>query len=247
MSAARFFAPDAVAGAAAVTLPAEEAHHLRHVLRIGPESEVLIFNGLGDEWLGRVVSLGKGRAVSIALLRQVVPAAEPPVRVAVAIGVLKGDQMDVVVRDATMLGAASILPVTSAHVSAPPPAWKTGAAAKRWRRLAVASAKQCGRAVLPDIRPVQPLETVIDAASGTRLMCVEPGAGNPPVTDLKTLPRPSTALLLIGPEGGWAGSEIQSAVQRGVNLVNLGPRTLRAETVPAVLLAALWTVGGWSA
>ena len=31
----------------------------------------------------------------------------------------------------------------------------------------------------------------------------------------------------------------------GATLVNLGPRTLRAETVPTVVLTALWTAWGW--
>jgi 16S rRNA (uracil1498-N3)-methyltransferase len=57
--------------------------------------------------------------------------------------------------------------------------------------------------------------------------------------------RPTSALLLIGPEGGWTPDEIARARERGAQLISLGPRTLRAETAPTVALAALWTVWGW--
>jgi 16S rRNA (uracil1498-N3)-methyltransferase len=163
----------------------------------------------------------------------------------VAVGLLKGDQMDAVVRDATMLGATEIVPIASEHVSVPERAWRSGAAAERWRRLAIASSKQCGRAVVPVIGAVQPFDHALDIAAEIRLMGVEPSASGDAVVELSALPRPSSALLLTGPEGGWARTEIDRAVARGATLVNLGPRTLRAETAPTVLLASVWTIWGW--
>jgi 16S rRNA (uracil1498-N3)-methyltransferase len=246
MSRPRFYAPAAAAASGLVPLPPEEAHHLRTVLRVSPGADVSIFDGGGREWLGRVVAFGGTRDASVELLQEVAPAAEPSVRVTVAVGLLKGDQMDAVVRDATMLGATEIVPLACEHVSVPARAWRSGAAAERWRRLAIASSKQCGRAVVPVIGAVQPFDRALDDVEvETRLMGVEPSASGDAVVELSALPRPSSALLLTGPEGGWARREIDRAVARGVRLVSLGPRTLRAETAPTVLLASVWTVWGW--
>jgi 16S rRNA (uracil1498-N3)-methyltransferase len=245
MSRPRFYAPAAAAASGLVPLPPEEAHHLRNVLRVGPGADVSVFDGGGREWLGRVVAFGGTRDATVELLQEVAPAAEPSVRVTVAVGLLKGDQMDAVVRDATMLGATEIVPIASEHVSVPERAWRSGAAAERWRRLAIASSKQCGRAVVPVIGAVQPFDHALDIAAEIRLMGVEPSASGDAVVELSALPRPSSALLLTGPEGGWARTEIDRAVARGATLVNLGPRTLRAETAPTVLLASVWTIWGW--
>jgi 16S rRNA (uracil1498-N3)-methyltransferase len=57
--------------------------------------------------------------------------------------------------------------------------------------------------------------------------------------------RPLDAIVFVGPEGGWAPKEVEQARQAGVSLIHLGPRTLRAETVPTVVLTALWTAWGW--
>jgi 16S rRNA (uracil1498-N3)-methyltransferase len=157
--------------------------------------------------------------------------------------------MDAVVRDATMLGASAIAPFISEHVSVSSTAWRRAGATGRWQRVAVSSAKQCQRAVVPRIEAVRPLTQLIDDSTDRMIVAaVEPAAQN----DLscrftKTAKRQlrSTALALVGPEGGWSRSEIALLKDRGAEFVHLGPRTLRAETAPTVLLSVLWTTWGW--
>jgi 16S rRNA (uracil1498-N3)-methyltransferase len=163
------------------------------------------------------------------------------VRVTLAIGVLKGDQMETVVRDATALGVTAIVPLVSANVTVPARAWRGRAAVDRWRRVAVASAKQCGRAVVPAVEPVAPFAAVMDSsAADLVLMCVEPSLAGSRALELPAGPAASV-LALVGPEGGWSDGEVEAAVNAGARLIHLGPRTLRAEIVPTVLLSALWT------
>lgn len=244
MSVPRFYAPDARAASPSVVLPPDQAHHLTHVLRLTVGAEVNVFDGRGHEWAGRVSSASR-RAATVDLLAPVAPAAEAPVRVTLAMGLLKGDQMDAVVRDATMLGVAAIVAVSSAHVAVPARAWRTGAALQRWRRVAVASARQCGRAVVPAITPVTPFASVLDEHTAELLvMCVEPARATVAALDEQP-PRPSSAVLLVGPEGGWSTGEIDLAVGRGARLLQLGPRTLRAETAPIAALSLLWARWGW--
>lgn len=141
-----------------------------------------------------------------------------------------------------MMGAAAIQPVLSAHVAV-----KASVAARpdqvdRWRRIAVASAKQSRRPTLPDVRPPAPLATVLQSdRPGIALMCVEPLAGRETrsVRALIDTPRPPEVLLLVGPEGGWAGEEVDLAVSRGAIPVTLGTMTLRAEAVPLAAMAIL--------
>ena len=245
---ARFHVPSARPGVRTVSLSADEAHHLRHVLRLDVGAEVIAFDGAGHEWRARVGEAGKS-GVQLALEEASTAVAEPAVNVTLGIGWLKGDQMDAVVRDATMLGASAIAPFISEHVSVPATVWRRAGAIERWQRVAVSSAKQCHRAVVPGIEAVRSLSQLIDdSVDRTLVVAVEPSAEN----DLggrftKTVKRPprSTALALIGPEGGWSSSEITMLKDRGAELVQLGPRTLRAETAPTVLLTVLWTMWGW--
>jgi 16S rRNA (uracil1498-N3)-methyltransferase len=210
------------------------------VLRLRVGGAVRVFNGAGGEWSATISSIARHGA-QLALGEPVPPVPEPPVRVTLGIGVLKGDQMDTVVRDATALGVSAIVPLVSANVTVPARAWNGRAAVDRWRRVAVASAKQCGRAVVPAIEPVAPLAAAMgSSAADLVLMCVEPSRAGSRALELPASPSASV-LALVGPEGGWSDGEVEAAVNSGARLIHLGPRTLRAEIVPTVLLSALWT------
>jgi 16S rRNA (uracil1498-N3)-methyltransferase len=239
---ARVYAPDAATAQSIVVLPPDEAHHLKHVLRMSAGDEVGVFDGAGHEWSGRIVSADRS-TVKVELVSPVAATREPAVHVILAIGLLKGDQMDAVVRDATMLGAAEIVPTATAHVAVSSKARENEKAVSRWTRVAIASARQCGRAVVPAVAPVTSFEVVLSqTVRDETIIAVEPAADlgiSPPYV------RPAKALVLVGPEGGWSAGEIEMALKSGARPRQLGPRTLRAESAPIVLLSVLWREWGW--
>jgi len=226
-----------------VILSGSEAHRVRDVLRLAPGDAVSLFDGRGHEWAGQVAAVAR-KAVHVTRLVAVIPVAEARVPVTLACGVLKGDQMDAVVRDATMLGVVAIVPMRTAHVTVPPRAWQSGAARERWQRVAIASATQCRRAVLPDVRPVTDFEATLRDPAALRLICVEPGVVVSAPEWAPAAP-PASVQLLIGPEGGWSGHEVEQALAAGARAMSLGPRTLRAETAPVVALTLVAAAWGW--
>ena len=243
MAAPRVYWPGSAPLDGRVELTGDDAHRLRHVLRLEVGNVVALFDGRGHEWVGLVSSVTK-QAVQVSALKTIEPVAEARVPVTLAVGVLKGDQMDAVVRDATMLGVAAIVPLRTSHVTVSPKAWQSGAAVERWQRVAIASATQCRRAVVPDVRPVTEYEPCLREPAGLRLICVEPGVA-PTVTNWTTGTTPASVQLLIGPEGGWSEAEVQQALAAGAVAVSLGPRTLRAETAPIVALTLVSSAWGW--
>jgi len=242
----RFFAPGARAGEL-TDLPEDEAQHLTRVLRLSRGAAVIVFDGLGHEFEGVVARAGKsGAAVQLGAARE--PSArEAGVAVTLAQAVLKGDKMDDVVRDAVMMGVAAIQPIVSARSEISLAALERGRRQARWQRVAVASAKQCGRAVVPPVLAPGAFETVTTALTartlpGPGLMFVEPSA-SADVVSLSDLDgqRPRETTVLVGPEGGWEASEIEQAAAT-CRLVTLGSRTLRADAVPVVAMAALFAI-----
>ncbi|MDP6371445.1 MAG: 16S rRNA (uracil(1498)-N(3))-methyltransferase [Vicinamibacterales bacterium] len=242
----RFFAPSLDGRAASVDLPPDESRHLRQVVRLGVGDEVRVFDGRGLEFLGRVDRLGR-EAVSVALVEPSTPAPESTVAVTLAPAFLKGRTFDAVVRDATALGVVAVQPLVAEKQAAHRPSSRPGSrrsrGADRWRRIAVAAAKQCGRAIVPEVREPLSVGEFADAAqSDVKLFLAEPGA-MPAHTlrarDLLDRPRPSAVSLAVGPEGGWTPDELVRFDARGFQAVTLGGRVLRAETAPVVALAAL--------
>jgi len=240
----RLYVPSLSPGARALSLPAEEADHLRRVLRTRPGSNVRVFDGRGFECEARVTIVGR-RDVRVEVGRPVAPAQECRVRVTLAQAVLKGDRIDDVIRDVVMMGVAAVQPLLTARADVPLSAFTRGGRVERWRRIAVSSAKQCGRAVVPEINPPASLPACLDAdRSDVRVLLVEPSADLHRQAANQLSPDAASALVLIGPEGGWAPDEIAAAVAAGCVTVTLGPRTLRADATPLVALSLLQYIWG---
>ena len=244
----RFFAPALDPGDETVMLPKDEGEHLTRVLRLGVGDTVAIFDGRGHEFLARVASASR-RDVRVQLLSRVEPAAEPSVPLTLAQAVLKADKMDEVVRDAVMLGVTAIQPLITKRSETTVAALMRGARRDRWTRVALASVKQSRRAMLPDVRSPLTLEAYLnEPRPPLSLMVVEPGAraSAQPLAVLRRRPVPPDAAILVGPEGGWDEEECTAAEARGVDLVTLGHRTLRADAVPIAaisILQFLWDGG----
>jgi 16S rRNA (uracil1498-N3)-methyltransferase len=237
----RFYAPDLELGAPRLTLAGDEARHLTRVLRLGVGDEVAVFDGRGLERRARVAATDRDE-VSLTLGTRVEPSREVSFPITLAQAWLKGDAMDGIVRDATMLGVSTIQPLAAERCDVPGAAMARSQRLERWRRIAISSAKQCRRAVVPLIREAAPLGGVLDSAAGAVVvMLVEPGAAG--ASAVRRAPgavdSPAGAIVLVGPEGGWTPAELDAASRAGVRFVTLGDRTLRAESVALVALPVL--------
>lgn len=239
---ARVYLPDASVSGGRATAPADETRWLRDVLRLRPGAAVRVFDGRGREWDATIAALGRdGATLELGAART--PHGEPRVRYTVVMPALKGDAADTVVRDVVMMGASAILPVVTARTEIGRVALERGRRQARWQRVAIASAKQSGRAVVPVVaEPVAfDIAAAADHRGSARLLFVEPAVGAT-ACSVGDVPAPAAVVLATGPEGGWTGDEVQAAVDAGWRLVRLGGRVLRAETAPLVAMAACQAV-----
>jgi 16S rRNA (uracil1498-N3)-methyltransferase len=235
----RFYAPQIERGARSIVLDADESHHLVHVLRLKAADTVRVFDGRGGEWQGRLVSCDK-RGAAIDALEPIAPLPEAEVAVTLVVGLLRGPAMHDLVRDATMLGAHRVVPVYTERTAVSKR--RDVVPVARWRRIAITSCKQCGRAVVPEIAEPLPFSEAIQREAGVRLMLVEPTAaidGRCRVDDLAAPARQGGALIAVGPEGGWTDAEVRLAVEAGYVPWSLGTQVLRAEAVPLAALSVL--------
>jgi 16S rRNA (uracil1498-N3)-methyltransferase len=238
----RFLADSLDADAGVARLSDDEARHLSQVLRLAVGDQVAVFDGAGREFRARVERVTRDGA-DLRLLEEFPAAPEPAVRLTLAQAVIKGEKMDEVIRDATMMGVSAIEPLITEHTSAH---IRAGHAPERWRRIAISSAKQCRRAVVPAIGVGTAFpDWLAQDRAEMRVLLVEPSAAvdGHPVSTLSGS-RPASASLLVGPEGGWSVAEITAAVRAGWVPITLGRRTLRADAVPIVAIGLLQFVWG---
>jgi len=141
------------------------------------------------------------------------------------------ERFELVLQKLTELGAARIIPVQTAHSLTLAERDATQAKSHRWADVVVRAAKQCRRAMLPELGEVLTLAAALDeaAAAELKLMCYEAEEQWTVREALGSL-RPQRIAILIGPEGGFADSEVELARSAGFLPVSLGPRLLRTET-----------------
>jgi 16S rRNA (uracil1498-N3)-methyltransferase len=229
----RVFVPPQLLTADRVTLDRAASKHLVKVLRLTQGTEVCVFDGRGTEIEAHIVNASPA-GVELAL-GQRHQLALPAISVTLLQSVPKGERMDLIVQKTTELGVSRIVPVVSAHGIVKP----TPAKSRRWQTIAQEAARQSGRADVPEIAEPAPLDEALRGAAqsdGSRLILWEEERTQPMRQVLANLvPGPIT--LLVGPEGGFAPSEVADARNHGFVSVSIGPRILRVETAALVAVA----------
>jgi 16S rRNA (uracil1498-N3)-methyltransferase len=224
-------------------LAADEARHLRDVLRLERGAEAFVFDGAGHEYRCVVGECVRG-AAQLEVLEEVETARpESPLRLELAVALLKGEKFELVVQKATELGVAAIVPLMTKQADVRVRDEQDGARrTARWQRIALEAAKQSGRALVPTISAPRAFASLVEATTigeELRLMFSErEGRALPSIIE-DAPERVRAATALVGPEGGWTDEELALAGTAGWQLVTLGGRILRAETAAIAITALL--------
>ena len=161
-------------------------------------------------------------------------------------GFAKADKCDAIVRDATELGATTVLVAAMERSVARPQGAKLGVREERWRRIAAEAARQCGRGDAPRVAAFSSLEAALaDLAPDSAGFVLWERASVPlgPTLAL-ALASMRPLAFVIGPEGGLSESEVDACRTRGFEAFSLGPFILRTETVASAVLGAVRVLEG---
>jgi len=221
-----------------VTFDAGESRHLARVLRLRPGDTVVATDGAGRDYTVRLDTVGEAATGTVLAAERGTP--ESPLAITLVQGVPKGDKMEAIVRAATELGVARVRPALCERtiVRLEPGRWRDRA--RRWQRVAREAAKQCGRAVIPEVEAPRTLVEWLAAKDPVDLaLCFWEGGGVPLAQALGDARAPRSALLVVGPEGGLSPAEVEAARAHAFAITSLGPRILRTETAGPAVVALL--------
>lgn len=231
---ARLYVTDALNAGGGITLADDQAHYLRHVLRLEAGQAVALFNGRDGEWRAVITEAGK-KACRLGIEAQL-RAQEPVADVWLCFAPIKQGRIEMIVEKATELGAGRLLPVITRRVQ------MQKVNVERLAAHAREAAEQCERLDVPVVAEAVTLEKLLSNWPQERRLFICAERSDAPAL-IKAAEASGPCALLVGPEGGFAPEEID----RMKNLpqavpVSLGSRILRAETAAIAALAILQSV-----
>jgi len=225
---------------AELELEAERSHYLTRVLRLKEQAPLRVFDGQGMEVNAHIKTLSK-RSCCLQLEDNVSNHSQSPLQVELAIGLSRGERFDFVVQKATELGVSNITPLFTERTEVKLNAERTNKRHQHWQKIAISACEQSGRHTLPTIATPLAFHDWLPQVSSEQRLILDPFAT--PASLEQSAPVGSCTLL-VGPEGGFANSEVEQAVQAGFTALQLGPRVLRTETAPIAALTLVQYLWG---
>ncbi|KKC99858.1 16S rRNA (uracil(1498)-N(3))-methyltransferase [Photobacterium halotolerans] len=235
MRVPRIFHPERLPESGKVLLSDDAANHVGRVMRMQPGQEILLFDGSNAEFPAVITEAGK-KQVEVAISARVERSVESPLDLHLGQVISRGDKMEFTIQKSVELGVNSITPLISERCGVKLTQDRFDKKLSQWQKIAIGACEQCGRNVVPEIRPVMKLEDwCAEEFDGLKLN-LHPRAQY----SMNTLPAPVTRVrLLIGPEGGLSEQEISMTETFRFSEVLLGPRVLRTETAAMTAITAL--------
>ncbi|MBM7078403.1 MULTISPECIES: 16S rRNA (uracil(1498)-N(3))-methyltransferase [Micromonospora] len=222
------------------TLDGPEGHHAATVQRLRVGEELLLADGRGGTATAVVTAVGRGALDLTVTSRGYVDADVP--RLVVVQGIAKGDRGELAVQAMTEVGVDEIVPWAASRSVAQWRGDRGVRARDKWVATAREAAKQARRAWLPVVAGTPDESTAAVArriaGAGTAFVLHEEADDR-----LTTVDLPSTGeiVLVVGPEGGVAPTELTTFTDAGARAVRLGPSVLRTSTAGPAALAVLAT------
>ena len=224
-----------------VTITGGDVNHIKNVLRMKIDEELLISNGQDKDYYCKIESISDNE-IKALILDEEFEGTELPTELYLFQGLPKSDKMELIIQKAVELGVKEIIPVATKRCVVKLDDKKEASKIKRWQAISESAAKQSRRTIIPEISSVMSFREAINRAKEFELGII-------PYENFKDMTETKEVLnkvqkgikigIFIGPEGGFEESEIQYALENGIHPISLGKRILRTETAGLVILSVL--------
>lgn len=233
----RLYIPDNLEVGCEAVLQGKAAHYLSRVLRLAANTEVILFNGDGHDYRCVLLEFGRDH-VGVRVVERMSNDSVSPLKITLVQAMSRGDRMDYSLQKATELGIEAVQLLNSKRVELKLSGARLEKRMDHWQGVIQAACEQSKRATVPALHaPLTPAEWA--RMRGQKLV-LDAGADS----KLGQVKLEGSVSIGVGPEGGFADSEIELMRQAGVMPVRMGPRILRTETAGPAAIAIMQSIAG---
>lgn len=222
----------------------EDVNHIKNVLRKKVEDKIEVCNQeTGDTYLCEIEQLDDNE-----ILTQIIEKlneTETNIKIDIYQGLPKAEKMELIIQKSVELGVNSIIPISLKRCVVKLEGKDQNKKIERWQKIAESAAKQCGRNIIPKIGNIIKIKQFEELSKNydSLIVAYENEKEYTLKQEIQKIKQSNKKELkiavLIGPEGGLAEEEIETLKNYGANIVTLGKRILRTETVALNILSIL--------
>lgn len=225
-----------------IAITNNDFNHIKNVLRYetGKKLEISVKEN-SISYFCEIVEINKDNVIC-KIIEQIQDSNESNIHITVYQGLPKSDKMELIIQKCTELGVKEFTPVEMNRCVVKLKENDKQKKVERWNKIAEVAAKQCGRDVVPKVNNVINVKQLINEISNYDLFIVAYENENQKylkeIIKINNLNN-SKIGIVIGPEGGFEEKEVIELKNAGANIISLGKRILRTETVALVLTSIL--------
>jgi len=234
----RLYMDQELAVGESITLPQDQAHYLRNVMRLEAGDALLLFNGRGGEYPSRIAQLNRQQVCCLIESFSDI-SREMSCKVHIVQAACRSEKIETVLQKGTELGAASFHIVRTERSTLKLDRSKLQKRIQRWQKIIMEAVEQSGRTVLPSVHWHNYLPEV---PRHGLCFTLHPETATSWHAQRQTISHATDITLAIGPEGGWSKHDIDQLSEYGYQAITFGDRIMRTETAAPALLSAIQAV-----
>lgn len=222
----------------------EDVNHIKNVLRKKVEDKIEVCNQeTGDAYLCEIEQLDDNEILTKIIEK--LNETETNIKIDIYQGLPKAEKMELIIQKSVELGVNSIIPVSLKRCVVKLEGKDQNKKIERWQKIAESAAKQCGRNIIPKIENIIKIKQFEELSKNydSLIVAYENEKEYTLKQEIQKIKQSNKKELkiavVIGPEGGLAEEEIETLKNYGANIVTLGKRILRTETVALNILSIL--------
>ena len=220
-----------------ITLDEFASHHALRVMRVKVNDFLILFNGDGFEYRGRVSDINK-KTINVEILSKEKNNSESPININLFQSISSNEKMDMVIQKATELGVSSIQPIFTSRSTIKLSLDRTKKRLIHWKQVSISACEQSGRSKIPTIKSPIEFDQISEGIKTNSLnLLLHPDN----LEESSNLPNEYSGDInvFIGPEGGFSQDEVLLLKKQNCINIKLGPRILRTETAPLAIISIL--------
>ena len=225
----------------------QDVKHIKKVLRAKIGDELQICNSQnGENFLCEIQDL-ENEDITCKIKEKIQEKVESNIEVTIFQGLPKADKMEYIIQKSVELGVSNITPVEMKRCVVKLDGKDKIKKIERWQKISEVAAKQCGRDKIPQINNVINIQNICNLISEYDILLVayENEKGNTLKEQIEKLKKQNNSEskikigIVIGPEGGLEENDVNKLKENGAQIITLGKRILRTETVALNILSII--------